>query len=278
MSHFKWSAMAAILAALLFAYSNCAKPNEISPLDVSSDTPNAISVSVPMSVIGMAQSMRIQTVGGKAPYSFTVISGSAVIDPDGNVHGPFTAGTVVVEARDADGKTGRVTFVVTNTAPIPIGALNGFSYMTTPGGCDNSATPACPGGQDSTLFIWGDSTIRTAVQSTTDGAGNTATLAVNFGATAAAKYCYFLVYGGYSDWFLPSTIELQFLYANRASVGGLDTGGHYVYWTSSEYTDGMVSSDAEMIYAHAISFANGSDPTPAKDLSHHVRCMRKDPI
>ncbi len=49
----------------------------------------------------------------------------------------------------------------------------------------------------------------------------------------AARYCDELVYDSYSDWFLPSSEELNQLYINLKlpGVGGLE---NYVYWSSSE--------------------------------------------
>ena len=54
------------------------------------------------------------------------------------------------------------------------------------------------------------------------------------GLTSVAKLCDDLVYGGYSDWFLPSKDELYLMYTNlgRFRVGGFVDG---YYWSSSEY-------------------------------------------
>ncbi len=51
----------------------------------------------------------------------------------------------------------------------------------------------------------------------------------------AAQFCDDLVYGGYSDWFLPSKDELNQMYVNlhKHGVGGFDEGS---YWSSSEYS------------------------------------------
>ena len=51
----------------------------------------------------------------------------------------------------------------------------------------------------------------------------------------AAQVCDALVYGGYSDWFLPSRDELNLMYTNLRvyGVGGFAVKG---YWSSSEYS------------------------------------------
>ena len=47
----------------------------------------------------------------------------------------------------------------------------------------------------------------------------------------AGSICYSLVFGGYSDWFLPSKDELNKLYLNRVAIGNFNNTG--VYWSSS---------------------------------------------
>jgi hypothetical protein len=58
---------------------------------------------------------------------------------------------------------------------------------------------------------------------------------------SAARLCGNLVLGGYSDWYLPSKVELNKLYINRVAIGGF-TGDFY--WSSSEYnsTDAWIYS------------------------------------
>lgn len=58
----------------------------------------------------------------------------------------------------------------------------------------------------------------------------------------AARLCYDLVSGGYSDWYLPSIDELNKLYLNRAAIGGF--GSIAWYWSSTECNQ----NDAMFIY------------------------------
>jgi hypothetical protein len=41
--------------------------------------------------------------------------------------------------------------------------------------------------------------------------------------------------GGYSDWYLPSSDELNQLYINRVAIGGFDSSD---YWSSTEGSNG----------------------------------------
>jgi hypothetical protein len=52
------------------------------------------------------------------------------------------------------------------------------------------------------------------------------------GVLSGAKVCLDAVIGGYSDWFLPSTVEINKLYSNRNAIGGFENEW---YWTSTEY-------------------------------------------
>jgi uncharacterized protein (TIGR03437 family) len=51
------------------------------------------------------------------------------------------------------------------------------------------------------------------------------------GLVYAVKYCYDMVWAGYSDWYLPSKDELNKLYLNRDEITGLTDN---YYWSSSE--------------------------------------------
>jgi uncharacterized delta-60 repeat protein len=67
------------------------------------------------------------------------------------------------------------------------------------------------------------------------GAQNTIDIIADTGGVAstnASAYCADLVYGGYSDWFLPSKDEFAQLRIQREAIGDLQTGA---YWTSTEY-------------------------------------------
>ena len=69
------------------------------------------------------------------------------------------------------------------------------------------------------------------------GTTNTNAIVAKYGTEAnAARLCYDLVQGGYSDWVLPSSGELQVLMNNYAAIGGFSTSYPY-YWSSSCVND-----------------------------------------
>jgi hypothetical protein len=118
---------------------------------------------------------------------------------------------------------------------------------------------------------WGCSgTSISAAQNFALGAGNQNTVAIMNGcATAgiAARLCGDLVEGGYSDWYLPSSNELQKLKNSKDLIGGFS---NTLYWSS---TEGLNSSAS---LAEPINF--GSNTIYGTDLyktnTHRVRAVR----
>ncbi|WP_415061508.1 DUF1566 domain-containing protein [Bdellovibrio sp.] len=182
-------------------------------------------------------------------------------------------------------------------------------YMTTPGGCGeipagqivgsgSSAypsadfTPTCSG-TDALAKFWNNGTgswydipaltNKTTSNGTGYGSSNTdadygstnttnivgITNGASGGYHAAARYCDKLVYGGYSDWYLPNRYELNLFYTNKASIPGLNTSGSF-YWSSTEYSGS---------YAWYQRFSDGHqgyyDDFYNKTTSSLVRCVRR---
>ncbi len=68
-----------------------------------------------------------------------------------------------------------------------------------------------------------------------DGKKNTESIVAALGTgNYAARLCYDLNYGGYTDWYLPSITELSCMYSNRKAIGGF---GGANYWSSSNEDD-----------------------------------------
>jgi hypothetical protein len=98
-----------------------------------------------------------------------------------------------------------------------------------------------------------------------DGNTNTGTIVASQGTGSyAAKLCFDLVLGNYSDWYLPSLDELKKLYANRNLIGGFTTTLAN-YWSSSENN----STDAL-----SVNFADGNSGNAAKNSTGYVRAVR----
>lgn len=173
-------------------------------------------------------------------------------------------------------------------------------YMTTPGGCgdipaaekvtsSNSPysdypsadfTPTCTHGTDSLQKAWMQSTATyvnlpeltdhttTASIDNNYGSHNTTVMAskntsAEGGPYPAALYCDKLVYGGYSDWYLPSRQELNLFFQNYSKIPGL-TGNYY--WSSTEYSQNY----AWIFYPNSNYFSYNS-----KSSTHYVRCVRR---
>jgi len=101
--------------------------------------------------------------------------------------------------------------------------------------------------------------------STAIGTGQANTTAIVNGCSdgnIAARVCDELVLNGYSDWFLPSSDELNQMYLQKIVIGGFSG---YFYWSSSEYSD----SSAWNQY-----FWNGSQNDPWKTGEYCVRAIR----
>jgi hypothetical protein len=81
----------------------------------------------------------------------------------------------------------------------------------------------------------------------------------------AASVCSDLVLNGYSDWFLPSSEELQLMY-NRLKIQGLGGFSSYWYWSSSQNNSG---------YAWNVNFNYGSVANGFnKSDNNQVRAVR----
>ncbi|PTX52310.1 DUF1566 domain-containing protein, partial [Gemmobacter caeni] len=113
----------------------------------------------------------------------------------------------------------------------------------------------------------------TNVQSGVNGEANSAALAVrdadtaNTGAQihAAAEACHNMVYGGYSDWYLPGSAEIHTLFLNKGALP-VKTGA---FWTSSEY-----GQTAAMAY----DLGTGATSAVTKSNARALMCVRRGPV
>ena len=154
---------------------------------------------------------------------------------------------------------------VTATYTVGQSALGGIIAYTTGGGTSGfvvtstdvsvSATWGCQG----TVITGADGAgIGSGNQNTIDIMGQCATAGI------AARLCGDLVQGGYSDWYLPSTGELNQIYLNKTAIGG--TFGDR-YWSSTEFFNSATN-------AYFIDFNNGTATPDSKGVTYYVRAIR----
>jgi hypothetical protein len=129
---------------------------------------------------------------------------------------------------------------------------------------------AAPSDQSTGVFWYNYNWIVTNATGTALGTGmiNTNTIVSKQGAgTYAAKLCYDLVLGGYSDWYLPSKDELNKLFINKDKIGGFNTILNSWYWSSSE-------CDQMDAWAQAFPSSRGDGNCVIKFINDPGWCVR----
>jgi hypothetical protein len=120
--------------------------------------------------------------------------------------------------------------------------------------------------QTTSIVWWNGTNTNTGANNTGLGFGqsNTNSIISSQGNTGAyaAKICQDLILSGYSDWYLPSLIELSWLFSNRTAIGNFTSNP---YWSSSE---------ASINTANGLSFVNGNSGAYLKNSSLRVRAIR----
>lgn len=143
-------------------------------------------------------------------------------------------------------------------------------YLLQPGEAGYDAnTPhgliVAPSDQSASLAWWNGSYTTTGAMGTAYGTGNSNsnTIIANQGVgNYAAKICEDLVLNGYSDWYLPSKVELNLLFEYGVLLGHfLDSD----YWSSSE-----IDNDEVWIQ----DFFDGTTKQKLKDSNCAVRACR----
>lgn len=119
--------------------------------------------------------------------------------------------------------------------------------------------------------MWGGygTAIGPGAQSSIDGASNTKAIVNTLGLSQsyAAGLCATYTGGGYTDWFLPSSEQLNCLWTTFGTVGGYYPGGDY--WSSTE------SSVNSAYNAISRNFNYGIPTDVGKNAPLRVRCVRQ---
>jgi hypothetical protein len=126
----------------------------------------------------------------------------------------------------------------------------------------------------STSMTWAPGnlfTTATGASSTTDGAANTTKIISVYGNSGsyASKLCRDYRGGGFTDWFLPSSSQLQALSSYQDVVGGFPAhsfASAFNYWSSTEY-DYFRALDQN--YNYTFNYNN-----PQKNQLNYVRAIR----
>ncbi|ARB92081.1 Ig-like domain-containing protein [Legionella longbeachae] len=120
-------------------------------------------------------------------------------------------------------------------------------------------------------IMWGGygTAIGPGAQSSIDGASNTKAIVNTLGLSQsyAAGLCATYTGGGYTDWFLPSSEQLNCLWTTFGTVGGYYPGGDY--WSSTE------SSVSSAYNAISRNFNYGIPTDVGKNAPLRVRCVRQ---
>lgn len=288
-------ALIIILGTAIILTSNCKKPEAIVDVPIYSNTIPVLTTSGVTS-IGLFSATcggNITSSGASSVIARGVCwstSQSFTID---NCLGETTDGADVGSfISSLTGLTGNTTYYVrayaTNSSGTGYGDLKSLKTITTTfgigyfykggiifylDGTNQHGLIAAPQDQSSSAE-WGCSGTRIGCISTDIGTGQANTTMIINGCSTtyiAARICYNLVLNGYDDWFLPSKDELNQMYLQKNSIGGLTISGENVwYWSSSECSD--QGGDG---YAWLESFIAGDqhlgDP---KNLARNVRAVR----
>lgn len=129
--------------------------------------------------------------------------------------------------------------------------------------------PPTDQGTTSKWKIWAG-TDDIATDSTYDGRANQNQISgLGSGTFPAFDLCYNLTFGGHSDWYLPSQVELYYLWAVSPTIqaaGHITNFQSTLYWSSTEYLT---------TNAWDQRFANGSQNFNDEDTAYRVRCVRR---
>lgn len=145
-----------------------------------------------------------------------------------------------------------------------------YNLVTTPGGCNDSGTPTCPGTADALNKTWGSNgLLRDSTYNDLNGPQNSVNLMgyvaqEGAGVHPAAEYCMNMSYGGFNDWYLPAFGEVQVLYGARALIGG---------WAVTTYVSSRQTASTSIYGVDSVGVLQSG---LVKTSLYRVRCVRRE--
>ena len=106
----------------------------------------------------------------------------------------------------------------------------------------------------------------TYASSGTDGAGNTNKIVAKLGNGCAAAICKNYKGGGYNDWFMPATGQLNYLFKAKDKIGNVTPS---YYWSSTESTNSIAAA-----WTTRMDSQNGENAEWTKSYKYVIRAMR----
>ena len=200
--------------------------------DTTFSTNNGTGANSNVQSIAIQSDGKIVVGGLFTTFNGTNTRGLARLNSDGSLDTAFDT-VIDFGANDSTTVAKVNTITVQSDGKIVVGGLfTNFNYapadklarLNSDGSLDTAFTVSNAGG----ITAADGTAIGTGAQNTLDIIADTGGVA----ATNAAAYCADLVYGGYSDWFLPSKDELAQLRIQRTAIGDLQI---YDYWSSTEF-------------------------------------------
>lgn len=223
------------------------------------------------------KTMNINTLYGSGSCQIRGISlianGSIYLTCEGGTYGPYAVtGIFPVTPATTDPCAGSPSIgAVCSDGSIYAGVTPDNSVGLYAASCDYGQVwngSSCTQTRSSLQWSAGAS-VATGVTSLVTGKTNTSALiALNGNADGpyeAANTCGTSTEAGHNDWYLPALSELNLLYTNFGSVGGLSSGS--AYWSASESSAANASQEI---------LSTGSQSASSKTGTAYVRCVRKN--
>lgn len=111
-----------------------------------------------------------------------------------------------------------------------------------------------------------------STDSNNDGQVNHANRGGAIGSFPAFQACENLGFGGHTDWYLPSQVELYYIWSVHDTI---EAGGNITNFQDADYWTSTESSIALAWYHSFTSLNNGTQNDNIKTTAYRVRCVRR---